>query len=133
MNILWATPSAAGPRPLIIVLGLHNLGIVARGSWHFEYANLSLGMIGGFTFPSWGTLGRFWDTGEHNKWNFAVKAQIFTDCFWIFVPMGVIWHDWCFYFGVPGDLGTILGRSWHIGEYKEGHCKVQAWISIIFD
>ena len=28
------------------------------------------------------------------------------------VPMGVIWHAWCLYFGVLGDPGTILGRSW---------------------
>ena len=26
--------------------------------------------------------------------------------------MGVIWHAWCLYFGVLGDPGTILGRSW---------------------
>ena len=28
------------------------------------------------------------------------------------VRMGVIWHAWCLYFGVLGDPGTILGRSW---------------------
>ena len=28
------------------------------------------------------------------------------------VPLGVIWHAWCLYFGVLGDPGTILGRSW---------------------
>ena len=28
------------------------------------------------------------------------------------VPLGVICHAWCLYFGVLGDLGTILGRSW---------------------
>ena len=28
------------------------------------------------------------------------------------VPMGVIWHAWCLYFGVLEDPGTILGRSW---------------------
>ena len=44
------------------------------------------------------------------------------------VPMGVIWHAWCLYFGVLGDPGTILGRSWDIGGHKERPCKVQAWI-----
>ena len=48
------------------------------------------------------------------------------------VPMGVIWHAWCLYFGVLGDPGTILGRSWDIGEHKKGHCEVQAWILLIF-
>ena len=33
---------------------------------------------------------------------------------------------------VLGDPGTILGRSWDIREYKKGHCKVQAWILLIF-
>ena len=28
------------------------------------------------------------------------------------VPMGVIWHAWCLYFGVLEVPGTILGRSW---------------------
>ena len=28
------------------------------------------------------------------------------------VPMGVIGHAWCFYFGVLEVPGTILGRSW---------------------
>ena len=54
---------------------------VASGPWHSWYANLSFGMIGGFTLASWGTLGRFWDTGEHNKGIFEVQAWIFTD-FW---------------------------------------------------
>ena len=67
-------------------------------------------MIGGFTLASWGTLGRFWDTGEHNKGHFEVQAWIFTDFWWILVPMGVIWHAWCLYFTVLGDPGTILGH-----------------------
>ena len=53
--ILWATPSAAGPRSLLIVSGLQILGSVASGSWYFWDANLSFGMIGGFTLVSWGT------------------------------------------------------------------------------
>ena len=28
------------------------------------------------------------------------------------VPMGVIGHAWCLFFGVLGVPGTILGRSW---------------------
>ena len=48
------------------------------------------------------------------------------------VPMGVIWHAWCLYFGVLGDPGTILERSWDIGGHKEGACGVQAWIFIDF-
>ena len=34
-DILWATPSAAGPRPLLIALGLQILGIAASESWLF--------------------------------------------------------------------------------------------------
>ena len=109
-HILWATPSAAGPRSLLIASGLQILGIVASGSWYFWDANLSFGMIGGFTLASWGTLGRFWDTGEHNKGHFKVQAWIFTDFWWILVPMGVIWHACCLYFTVLGDPGTILGH-----------------------
>ena len=66
-RILWATPSAAGPRSLPIASGLQILGIVASASWHLWYANLSFGMIGCFTLACWGTLGQFWDIGEHNK------------------------------------------------------------------
>ena len=32
-RILWATPSAAGPRPLLIALGLQIRGIVAMQGW----------------------------------------------------------------------------------------------------
>ena len=74
MFILWATPSAAGPRSLLIVSGLQILGSVTSGPWYFWDANLSFGIIGGFTLASWGTLGRFWDTGEHNKGIFEVQA-----------------------------------------------------------
>ena len=38
--------------------------------------------------------------------------MIFIDFWWILVPMGVIWHAWSLYFGVLGDPGTILERSW---------------------
>ena len=76
--ILWATPSAAGPRSLLIASGLEILGIVASGSWYFWDANLSFGMIGGFTLAFGGTLGRFWETGEHNTRNLRVQARSFT-------------------------------------------------------
>ena len=89
-------------------------------------------MIGGFTLASWGTLGRVWDTGQHNKGHGEVQAWIFIDFWWILVPMGVIWHAWCLYFTVLGNPGTILGRSWDIREYKRGHCEVQARILSIY-
>ena len=92
------------------------------------FGMLSFGMMGGFTLASWGTLGRFWETGEHNKGNFKVQAWIFIDFEWVLVPTGVIWHVWCLYFTVLGDPGTILGRSWDIREYKKGQCEVQVWI-----
>ena len=28
------------------------------------------------------------------------------------MPMRVIWHAWCLFFGVLGDAGATLGRSW---------------------
>ena len=36
------------------------------------------------------------------------------------MPMGVIWHAWCLYFGVLGDPGTIMGRSWDDPGTLEG-------------
>ena len=108
------------------------MALLQAGLGIFWDANLSFGMIGGCTLASWGTLGRFWDTGEHHKGHFDVQAWIFTDFWSILVPMGVIWHAWCLYFTVLGDPGTILGRSWDIREYKKGHCEVQAWILSIF-
>ena len=78
-RILWATPSAAGPRSLLFASGSQILGIVASGSWYFWDVNLSFGMIGGFTLASLGTLGQFGKTGEHNKGNFKGQARIFTD------------------------------------------------------
>ena len=120
-------------RPPIIA---HCFGIA--DSWHcckrvlvFWDANLSFGMIGGCTLASWGTLGRFWHTGEHHKGHFDVQAWIFTDFWPISVPMGIIWHAWCLYFTVLGDPGTILGRSWDIREYRKGHCEVQAGLDFI--
>ena len=111
-RILWATPSAAGPRSVLAASGLQFLGIVGSGPWHSWYANVSFSMIGGFTLACLGTLGRFWDTCEHYKRHFEFQAWIFTDSLCIVVPMGVIWPAWCLHFGVLGDSGTILGRSW---------------------
>ena len=44
------------------------------------------------------------------------------------VPMGVIWHAWCLYFGVLGDPGTILGRSWGDPGAILGRCRAQGRI-----
>ena len=60
-------------------LGLQIPGIVASGSWHFWYANLSFVMLVGFTLASWGTLGRSWDIGEHNKGHLEAQAWIFIN------------------------------------------------------
>ena len=98
MEYLWATPSAAGPRSALIVSGLQILGSVASGSWYFWNANLSFGMIGGFALVSWGTLGRFWDTGEHNKGIRLRLLQILNGFWW---P----WYR-------PGRPWETLGRSW---------------------
>ena len=58
-------------------------------------------MIGGFTLARWETLGRFWDTGEHNKGDLKVQAGILAS-------MGVLWR-----LGGPwDDPRTILGQSW---------------------
>ena len=81
--ILWAAPSAAGPRTLLTALGVQILGIVASGSWHFWYPDLSFGMLGGLTLASWRSLGRSWDTGEHNKGHFEIQAWIFVNFWWI--------------------------------------------------
>ena len=80
--ILWATPSAAGPRQLLIALWLQILGIVASKSCQFWYPNFWFCMLGGFTLASWGTLGGPWDIGEHHKGYFEVQAWMFIDFFW---------------------------------------------------
>ena len=68
------------------------------------------------------------------RWLLDVGFLAFSQTdFRFMVPMGVIWHAWCLYFGVLEDPGTILGRSWDIGGHKEGPCEVQAWILSIFD
>ena len=74
------------PRPLLIALGLQVLGIVARGSWHFWYANLSFCMLGGCTLAPWddlGTLGRITkDTlGSSRGFLFIVWGPHFEICF----------------------------------------------------
>ena len=112
-------------RPLLIALGLQILGIVASGSWHLWYTNLPFRMIGSFTLVSWGTLSFFWDNREHNNGHFEVQAWISTDFWWILLPMGVIWHAWCLHFGVLGDPGTILGRSWDDPGTILGHWRAQ--------
>ena len=113
--ILWATPSAAGPRSLLIASGLQILGIVASGSWHLWYPDLSFGMLGGLTLASWGTLGRCWDTGEHNKGHLCYPDLSFG------MLGGLTLASW----------GT-LGRSWDIREHNKGHFEVHARISLVF-
>ena len=61
-------------------------------------------MIGSFTLVSWGTLGLFWDTREHNKGHFEVQAWISTD-FWCYLAClePLLWRP-----GGPwDDLGTL--------------------------
>ena len=65
--ILRATPSAAGPRPLLIALGLQFLGIAASGSWHSWYPKLSFERLEGFSLASWGTLGDLGTLGSMTK------------------------------------------------------------------
>ena len=47
-----------------------------RGSW---CPDLSFGMLGASTLASWGTLRRSWDSGEHKKDHWKVRAWIFID------------------------------------------------------
>ncbi len=54
-RILWATPSAAGPCQLFIILTLHILGIFANGYCHSRCPILSCGVAGAFILASWGT------------------------------------------------------------------------------
>ena len=126
--ILWATPSAAGSRSLLIASGLQILGIVASGSWYFLARKLSFGMSGGFTLASWGPWADFGTLGNITKESLRSRRgflQIFAE----------FWCPWVS-FGMLGAStlpcwGT-LGRSWDIREYKKGHCEVQAWILSVF-
>ena len=111
--ILWATPSAAGPRSVLAASGLQFLGIVGSGPWHSWYANLSFSMIGGFTLACLGTLGRFWDTWEHNKGHFEFQAWIFTDFLCPWVSFGMLGAS------TLASWGT-LGRSWDDPGTLEG-------------
>ena len=77
--ILWATPSAAGPRSLLIASGLQILDIVASGSLHFLGRKPVIWHDWWLHFGVLGTLGRCQDTGEHNKGHFEVQTWIFTD------------------------------------------------------
>ena len=49
---------------------------------------------------------------EKNKVLDAGFLPFLQPVFRFMVPMGVIWHALCLYFGVLEDPGTILGRSW---------------------
>ena len=78
--ILWATPSAASPRSLLIALGLQILGIVASGSGHLWYPDLSFDMAWWLNFGVLGTLGPSWYTGEHNKGHFERCSEFINFC-----------------------------------------------------
>ena len=99
-------------------------------------------LLGGLRLASWGTLGISWDISEHNKRQFEVHVRVWLNVagfrdpiLTVFrylegkkAPMGVIWHAWRLYFGVLGHPGTILGRSWDVGEYKKEHT---FWLSVL--
>ena len=113
-----------------------HLGIFGTQTCHLAWLVVSLWRAGE-PWANFGTLGSITNN------NFEIQALIFIDFGWILVPMDVIWHAWSLYFGVLGDpgtilgrswggAGTILGRSWDIGGHKEGPCEVQAWILSIF-
>ena len=103
------------PAPDLCTLGLQILGIVASGSWHLWYPDLSFGMLGGLSLASWVTLGRSWDTGEHNKGHLCSPDVSFG------MLGGLTLASW----------GT-LGRSWDTGEHNNGHFKVHARTVINF-
>ena len=65
------------------------------GSWRFWYPNLLFGMLGGFSLASWGTLGRSWDTWEHNKGRFEVQAWFLLMFYTFRNPiLKVCWVHW---------------------------------------
>jgi len=74
----------------------------------------------------------FHSSGEVPYGSVRVFIAILQQVLRFMVPMGVIWHAWCLYFGVLKDPGTILRRSWDSGGHREGPCEVQAWILLIF-
>ena len=79
-NILWATPSAAGPGQLPITPRLQIL--VCERIFDFKCPNLSFGMPGASTLASWGLwhdLGELGNSGERKKGHFDVQACIFID------------------------------------------------------
>ena len=117
MNILWATPSAAGPRSLLIAAGLQFLGIVASVSWYFwdERVLVFLGrklVIWHDWWLHFGVLGVPWA-------DFGTLGSITTDTLrsrpGFLQSYGGFWCPWLS-FGMLGastlpSWGT-LGRSW---------------------
>ena len=77
--ILWATPSAAGPRPL------HSRIADSR-----HCCNRILAFFGTPTCHI-RIFGFLWDTRDYNKGRFEVQAWISIDFWWISLPMFVIW------------------------------------------
>ena len=116
--ILWATPSAAGLRPLHsrVADSQHCCKLI------FAFAGTPTCHLCIFVFF-------FWDTTEHNNGHFGSRPGFlvfFVDfvahgCYLVcLVPL--LWRPG----GAWDDPGTILGRSWDIGGHTEGPCEVQA-------
>ena len=126
----WNTGLHRTPRSLVAP-DKQILGIVASASWHLWYANLSFGMIGCFTLACWGTLGQFWDIGEHKN-NKTTLWGPGLDFYWFLVDFGthgchlaclepLLWRP-----GGPwDDPGAILERSWDDAGTLLGHWRAQ--------
>ena len=112
-------------------------------SWHC--CKQLLASLAAWLLASWGALERSVDIRDHNTGHFEVHAQIFLvfadlrTVFWKFFKYlgsknahGCPLACWVPLLWCPGGPGTILGRSWNIGEYKKGHFEVQAWIWSLF-
>ena len=114
-DILWATPSAAGPRPL------HSRIADSR--------HCCKRILAFFGTPTCHIriFGFLWDTRDYNKGHFEVQAWISIDFWCILLPMVVIWllgastlASW----GTLGrswdDPGTILGHWRALGRTLRG-------------
>ena len=109
-RILWATPSAAGPRPFLIALGLQVLGIDASGYRHRCYPNLLFGILGGATLVSWESrlafLGGFGD--------FALIFFGYVSRFLFLIFLGLILdvQDW-----EPNDFAWDVLRKSNFADF----------------
>ena len=103
--ILWAPPSAAGPRPLHFRIA-DSRHYCKRILVFFGTPTCHLRIFGGF----------FWDTREYNKRHFEVQAWISIDFWWIFV--------WLLVAPTFASWGA-LGRSWDDPGTMLGHWREQ--------